>query len=177
MLKTLIVVAALCGWYPAVATAGDAPGRDASTNEATAPEGSVAAALKEDAPQVKGKAPRHPQRLTPEQVIDERVRRLATSLDLDETQQGRLREVLVNERREIQRLRTDNAHPGADRIGPMLAILEKTREEIRAMLNDEQRKKYPAPLPQNSTAPANADLDYWIRQTQPRPQPGAEQGH
>jgi type II secretory pathway pseudopilin PulG len=133
--------------------------------------------LKTDAPPVRGKGPSHTQRLTPEQVIDERVRRLATSLDLDETQQRRLREVLENERRQIRELRSGNSHAGADHIGPMLAILEKTREEIRGILNEEQRQKYPAPLPQNSTAPANADLDYWIRQTQPRPQQGTELGH
>lgn len=177
MLTRLIVVAALSGWYPAVATAGEPPGPDVSTNGTTAPEDSTAAALKPDAPPVTGRGSRHPQRLTPEQVIDARVRRLATGLDLDEAQQRRLREVLENERRQIRELRTGNPHPGADRIGPMLAILEKTREEIRAMLTDEQRQKYPAPVPQDSTAPANADLDYWIRQTQPRPQQGAEQSH
>jgi len=177
MLTALIVVAALSGGYPAVAAVGEPPGRDASTNEATTPEDSTAEALKRDAPPVRGKGPRHPQRLTPEQVIDERVRRLATSLDLDETQQGRLRAVLENERRQIQKLRTDDFRPGADRVGPMLAILEKTREEIRGILNEEQRQKYPAPPPQSATAPANADLDYWIRQTQPRPQQGTEQGH
>jgi hypothetical protein len=177
MLTRLIVVAALSGWYPAVATAGEPPGGDASAHEATAPEDSTPGALKTDVLPVRGKAPRHPQRLTPEQVIDERVRRLATSLDLDETQQGRLREVLENERRQIRELRTGNPPPGADRIGPMLAILERTREEIRAMLNEEQRQKYPASPPQNSTAPANADRDYWIQQTQPRQQPGAGQGH
>jgi hypothetical protein len=177
MLTRLIVVAALSGWYPAVAAAGEAPGRDASTNEATAPEDSTAGALQADGPRVTGKGPRHPQRFTPEQVIDERVRRLATSLDLDETQQSRLREVLENERREIRKLRTNNPHPEADRVGPMLAILERTREEIRAMLNEEQRKKYPAPLPHGSTAPANADLDHWMKLTQPLPPQGAEQGH
>ena len=171
------MVAALFGGYPAVVTAGEPTGRDAPTNEATAPEDSTAAALKPDAPPVTGRVSRHPRHLTPEQVIDARVRKLATSLDLDETQQGRLKEVLENERRQIQKLRTDDSRPGADRVGPMLAILEKTREEIRGILNEEQRQKYPAPLPQNATAPANADLDYWIRQTQPRPQQGTEQGH
>lgn len=160
-----------------MAAAAEPPGRDASTDQATAPEDSTAGALRTDALPVTAKGPRHPQRLTPEQVIDARVHRLATSLDLDETQQRRLREVLENERRQIRELRTGNPHPGADRIGPMLAILEKTREEIRAMLTDEQRQKYPASLPQNTTAPANADLDYWIRQTQPGPQQGPEQGH
>lgn len=177
MLTALIVVGALSGGSTAAATAAERPEQDASTSEATAPEESTPGALKTDALPVMGKSPRHPQHLTPEQVIDARVHRLATSLDLDETQQRRLREVLENERRQIQELRTGNPHPGADRIGPMLAILEKTRQEIRAMLNEEQRQKYPASLPQNATAPANADLDYWLRQTQPGPQQGPEQGH
>jgi len=98
-------------------------------------------------------------------------------LALDEAQQARLRAVLQSERQQINRVLRDNPQPGADRVGPMLAILDRTREEIRAMLNEEQRKNYPAAVPRDSTAPANVDVDYWMRLTRPAPPEGAVQGN
>jgi hypothetical protein len=181
MLSALIVLAAL-----ALASA-DAAAASTDPVQATTIEGAAAQAPQDDGPArqaatedalpVKAKAPRHPQRLTPEQVIDERVQRLARSLDLDETQQAKLRGILENEHRQISTVRTESPPAGVDRVGLMLAILDRTREEIRAMLSEEQRKKYPAAVPRGSTAPASADLDFWMRRTQPPPPQGTEQGH
>jgi hypothetical protein len=148
--------------------------RDGPADETKAPDEAATGIPRLDAPPLRGRGPRHPQRLTPEQVIDERIHRLAKILELDEAQQARLREVLRSERRQINSVR-ENPHPGADRVGPMLAILDRTREEIRAMLNEEQRKKYPAAVPRDSTAPATADVDYWMRLTQPAPREGGAQ--
>jgi hypothetical protein len=66
---------------------------------------------------------------------------------------------------------TDNPRPGADRVGLTLAILERTREQIRAMLNDEQKKKYPASVTRELIAPADADT--WLKLMQPAAGPGA----
>jgi hypothetical protein len=134
------------------------------------------AAVKSDMPRAGG--PRHPpQHLTAEQALNERVSRMTRALELNEAQQARLREILTNERQQIMKLRTDNPHPGAERVGPALAILDRTREEIRAMLNEEQKKKYPAVVPRDMTAPANADVDYWMRLTHTAPTQGAGPGH
>jgi hypothetical protein len=142
---------------------------DGPADEIKVPDEAATAIPRVDAPGVKGRGPRHSQRLTAEQIIDGRVRRLAKALELDEAQQARLREVLRSERQQINSMWRENPHPAADRVGPMLAILDRTREEIRAMLTEEQSKKYPAAVPRGSTAPANADLDYWMRLTQPAP--------
>jgi hypothetical protein len=139
----------------------------------------AADALQRDAPAAsdpagaRAKVPRHPQRLTAAQVIEERVRRLTRVLDLNETQQARLAELLESERREIRRVWTENPRPQADRTGPTLAIIDRTRNEIRAMLNDEQKKKYPAAVPRDSLAPANADTEYWLRLIQSVPRQDA----
>jgi hypothetical protein len=161
----------------AKAPTGDALRPDSSVDGAAAAQnGPAAEAAKSNAP--RARIPRHPsQRLTPEQALDERVLRLTRALELDEAQQARLREVLTNERRQIMKLRTDNPHPQADRVGPALAILDHTREEIRAMLNEEQKKKYPAPVPRSATTAASADVDYWMRLMQPAPPQGAQAGH
>ena len=145
--------------------ADDAPRHEVPADGAPVPDGSATETARPDVPRTR--PPRYPQRLTPEQVIDARVRRLTRSLDLDERQQARLRAVLQNERRQMRKLWIDNPRPAADRVGPALAIIDRTRDEIRAMLNEEQTKKYPAALPRESLGPANADLEHWMRQTQP----------
>lgn len=155
----------------------DSPRRNEPAHEAGTPDEAAIGTPRSDVPRVKGKGARNLQRLTPEQVIDARVRRLAKMLALDEAQQARLRAVLQSERQQINSIWRDNPHPGADRVGPMLAILDRTREEIRAMLNEEQRKNYPAAVPRDSTAPANVDVDYWMRLTRPAPPEGAVQGN
>jgi hypothetical protein len=123
----------------------------------------------------RARAARHPPRLTANEALDERVRRLAKSLDLDETQQARLKELLEDERRDIWKVWTENPQPEADRTGPTMAILDGTRDRIRAMLNEQQKKKYPAAVPRDTTGPAHADPEYWLRLTRQQPKPDAEQ--
>jgi hypothetical protein len=102
-----------------------------------------------------------------DQVNETAVRRLTRILELDAGQQVRLREILDNQRRQIRKVWADTAGYGSDRVTPTRAVLERTREEIRAMLNEEQRKKYPAAIPQEGLAPARADVEHWIDLTQP----------
>ena len=97
------------------------------------------------------------------QSIDESVRRLARGLDLDAGQQTRLREILVNQHRQVMLLRNGAAAASGDVTGATMAIYDQTRARIRAMLNDEQLKKYPAALPRDQTAPAQADLQKWLQ--------------
>ena len=104
----------------------------------------------------------HPTHRTAGQGIEDRVNLLSRGLGLDAAQQAQLRELLVNEHRQIAQVWRDNAQPTADRVGPTRAIIEHTKAQIRAMLTDEQRTKYPAAVPQGQLAPANADLDKWM---------------
>lgn len=101
--------------------------------------------------------------LTVAQSIDESVHRIAHGLDLDPSQQERLRQILVDQRRHIMQLRGGGSAVSGDVAGTMLAIYDQTRARIRAMLNEEQRKKYPAAVPPEQTAPAQADLQHWMQ--------------
>jgi hypothetical protein len=102
-----------------------------------------------------------PSHRTPAQVIDANVRRLAQGLRLDHEQQARLREILVDQYAQLMKLRTESA-PGTDRVGAMRAIVDRTREKIRGMLNDEQKKQYATDVPREVTAATRADLEHWI---------------
>jgi hypothetical protein len=190
MLRTMLVLAVIALWGSvvaqepaaaadaslkapqAVAPAAEAHQPDDAADGALAHDGGAPAAVKSDSP--RGRGQRHPpQHLTAEQVLNERVNRMTRALELNDAQQARLREVLTNERQQLMKLRTS----GTDRVGPALAILDRTREDIRAMLNEEQKKKYPAVAPRDMTAPASADVDYWMGLTRPATAQGAGPGH
>jgi hypothetical protein len=98
---------------------------------------------------------------TPAQVIDANVHRLARGLKLDQEQQARLREILVDQYAQMMKLRTGSA-PGTDRAGAVRAIVDRTRERIREMLNDEQKKQYATDVPREVTAATRADLEHWL---------------
>jgi hypothetical protein len=150
------------------AAAGGAPAANAVAPDATKPDAPApdAATVKPDArgaDKPKARAQRQPTGRKPGQGIDESVRRLTRALDLDPEQQARLRQILVDQQRQAQGLRNERSQPGADQAGLTLAVLERTKERIRAMLNEEQRKKYSADVPREMTAPANADLQHWMQ--------------
>ena len=143
---------AACWSDDAAATGPAAP----ASEVAAKPAGADAAA-----PRVLRHGPvRH---LTIAQSIDESVRRLARGLDLDPGQQVRLRQILVDQHRQMMKLRSGASGVSGDVTGTMLAIYDQTRARIRAMLNDEQLKKYPAAVPRDQTAPAQADLQHWMQ--------------
>jgi hypothetical protein len=139
---------------------------DAQVAQST-PPGPIGEATQGDVPPADspGSATRsrshRPAHRTPAQVIDANVRRLAQGLKLDQEQQGKLRGILVDQYAQLMKLRTESA-PGTDRAGAMRAIVDRTRERIRQMLNDEQKKQYAIDVPREVTAAARADLDHWL---------------
>lgn len=102
-------------------------------------------------------------RLTVAQSIDVSVGRLTRGLELDPGQQARLRQILVDQHRQVLQLRSGNATAPVDVTGTTMAIYAQTKARIRVMLNDEQRKKYSADVPHDTLAPAQADLQHWMQ--------------
>ncbi len=153
----MLGLSAPCG--PAVAAASDVP---LPAAEAAAPEASA------EPPTPNAQTPRvshhrPARRLTVAQSIDESVGRLARGLDLDLGQQARLRQILVDQHRQMMQMRSGGSGVSGDATSAMLAIYDQTRARIRAMLNEEQLKKYPAAVPRDQTAPAQADLQHWMQ--------------
>jgi hypothetical protein len=148
---------------PAVAAAEGVP-----LPTAAAPETSDVPEASAESPTPNAATPRvshhrPARRLTVAQSIDESVRRLARGLDLDLSQQVRLRQILVDQHQQMMQLRTRGSGVSGDMTGAMLAIYDQSRARIRAMLNEEQLKKYPAAVPREQTAPAQADLQHWMQ--------------
>ena len=103
-------------------------------------------------------------RLSTEDRIEQRVRAMATALNLSANQQGQLRSLLIEQRSQVLRIRSDPSMAPDDRIGALRAINQRTSERIHAMLDQEQRNKYsPPPSPtepaQGDEAPARGSTD------------------
>lgn len=101
--------------------------------------------------------------------LDDRVKILAKNLDMDEAQQTAVKKILEQRQQEILRLRTDPALSGEARIEQFRALQGTTVERIRAVLNEEQRKKYNPLAPRElKPAPDQRSVEDWLKLTTPQ---------
>jgi hypothetical protein len=98
--------------------------------------------------------------------IDDQVKGLAENLSLNAEQQASVKRILEQRQRDSLRILQDS--PANDRIGSLRALQLRTAAQIRAVLNDEQKKKY-NPLgqrPPQQTSP-QPSVEDWIKATTP----------
>ena len=97
-------------------------------------------------------------------ALEQRITLMSTELGLDERQRGELRKILINQRMQIMRLWSDTSVPAASRVGATRVISEQTGDQIRALLNEEQKVKYNHPRkPRDATADPNArSVEDWM---------------
>ena len=76
------------------------------------------------------------------QTLDDRVEHLARYLDLNERQRSALKNILLENQQEILKMRGVSSQGEELQMDRFRAIKDKTTERIRAMLTEEQRKKY-----------------------------------
>ncbi len=102
-------------------------------------------------------------------TIDDRVKVLARSLELNEAQQAAVKKILEQRQQEALRIRQDASISGGARIERFRALQDHTVERIRAVLNEEQRKKYD-PLAVRRVAPASdqKSVEDWLKVTTPQ---------
>jgi Spy/CpxP family protein refolding chaperone len=98
-------------------------------------------------------------------TVDDQVKGFAKNLDLNEEQQAAVKKIL--ERRQQESVRIMRSGSGPDGVGRLQALQIGTVEQIRAVLTEEQKKKYnplaPHP-PQTSSQPSVED---WMKATKP----------
>ena len=102
-------------------------------------------------------------------TLEDRVKVMARNLDLDQAQQNAVLTILQARREETLRLRRDTSISGSDRIDQFRALQDKTVLQIRAVLNDEQKKKYD-PLAVRTREPATGQksVEDWLELTAPK---------
>ena len=101
-------------------------------------------------------------------TIDNRVRVLARSLDLNEAQQAAVKKILEQRQQETLRIRQDTSISGGARIERFRALQDNTVERIRAVLNEEQKRKYdPLAVRRIQPAPQQRSVEDWLKVTTP----------
>lgn len=96
--------------------------------------------------------------------VDDQVRGLARTLELSDTQQLAVKKILESRQQATMRILRNTS--GDDRISGIRALQLRTVAEIRAVLNDEQRKKY-NPLGQRPPQPTSPQpsVEDWMKAT------------
>ncbi|MBS0579496.1 MAG: hypothetical protein JSR36_09550 [Proteobacteria bacterium] len=102
--------------------------------------------------------------------LEQRVAYYTRNLHLDERQQAQLRELLVEQRERVQQLWADPKLDSAQRIHATRALEDATSDQIRNMLNDEQRRQYNPPRPPPAPKPleTQASVEEWMNQLSAR---------
>jgi Spy/CpxP family protein refolding chaperone len=73
-----------------------------------------------------------------------RADRLATQLQLSSDQKAKLEDILKSEQSQMQNLRADSSLSRQDRHSKMMDIHKTSDDQIRALLNADQQKKWDA---------------------------------
>jgi hypothetical protein len=101
--------------------------------------------------------------------LDDRVKALAATLNLDQQQQVAVKRILEQRQQETLRLRQDTSITGSTRIERLRALQDQTVQRIRLVLNDEQKKKYdPLAVRQAGPAPGQKSVEDWLKVTTPQ---------
>jgi hypothetical protein len=145
---------AVCALVGSEAAAADDAATAAATTDATATDPAPAQLPAEP-------SPRPPSQPTTGRTLDHRVKALSKALDLDAAQRAELREILEDRRQAVMKIWSDRALLPAERVPATHAVEERTAERIRAILNDEQKKRYNPPKPKGTQAPP-ANVEAWM---------------
>ncbi len=94
-------------------------------------------------------------------TLDHRVAALTKALALDARQQAELQQIFTNQRAAVMKIWRDPALLAAERAPATRAVEERTADQIRSILSDEQKKRYNPPKPQ-IPAPEPPDVAAWM---------------
>ncbi len=120
------------------------------------------------APEAPAAKPQVNQPPTRKSNIDARVSMLAKSLDLSVEQQSAVKNILEQRQQKTLSIRRDPSISGSTRIERFRMLQEATVERIRAVLNDEQKKKYdPMAARRNQSTPEHSVED-WLKASSPK---------
>ena len=99
-------------------------------------------------------------------TLDQRVKRFAKVLDLDESQQTRLKSVLEHQQMQANQIRLDQSLAGVERVSRLRDLQRDAVSQIRALLNDEQKKKYDPLGHEKPTNSSDSYVNDWMKTPQ-----------
>ena len=106
-------------------------------------------------------------------TLQHRVDVLSKALQLDARQRTELLAILERQRQAVSKIWSDPAMLPAERTPATMALQERTANQIRAILSEEQKKLYNPPKPQGAETPP-PNVEEWMRK-QTRTQARQEQ--
>jgi len=125
---------------------------------------SVESAVADDAaaaPTVNPPGLRHAARVSTGSSLEHQVAKLSIALDIDQGQQSKLLIILEQQRDDVRKVWRDARIAPSDRVVATRRIGDQTADQIRGILNEDQRKKYIPP--KVSVPPPNgSDVDSWM---------------
>lgn len=96
--------------------------------------------------------------------LEQRVQLLSRELDLNLEQRAAVRRILQGQREAVQHIWQDPAIDPAERAPAVRLLGERTADQIRAVLNEEQRKKYNRALTDGALSTrSNVNVEGWLR--------------
>jgi Spy/CpxP family protein refolding chaperone len=112
--------------------------------------------------------PHHTSSRYKRRTLDDRVAVLSKNLELTGAQRSAVKKILEQRQQQTVRIRESEA-PGNVRIEQFRALQERTVAQIRAVLTDEQKKKYDPLIPRTRPAPSTPQrsVEDWIKATTP----------
>jgi hypothetical protein len=149
-----------------------AAGSTAAAGEAAVPAADQSSGDTAVMPSAALPATRPPARLRAGGSLQHRVDVLSKALQLDARQRTQLITILESQRQTVSTIWSDPKMLPAERTPATRALQERTANQIRAILSDEQRKLYNPPKPEGD-APPTPNVEEWMRkqsQTQARQQ-------
>ncbi|MHB8726443.1 MAG: hypothetical protein ACYC9Z_13915 [Casimicrobiaceae bacterium] len=99
--------------------------------------------------------------------LERRVKALATALDLDARQQAELRKILLLQQSAVRKIWSDGALTAAEKVPATRAVEDRSADQIRAILNEDQKRRYNPPRPQGAQSPP-PDVGAWMDSAQKR---------
>lgn len=91
------------------------------------------------------------------------VKGMAKYLELDQKQRMALQKILEQRQQEVLQMRFAPLPAGSIQIDRFRAIQDRTVERIRAVLNEEQRKKYDLLTVRRLTPPQTVNVEDWLK--------------
>ena len=127
--------------------------------------GASALAQAPESPTPQPQVNQHPPRKS---NIDARVSILAKSLELTAEQQSAVKSILEQRQQKTLLIRSDPSISGSMRIERFRMLQETTVERIRAVLNDEQKKKYDPMAARHIQSTPEHSVEDWLKASTPK---------
>jgi hypothetical protein len=93
---------------------------------------------------------------------------LAKALDLTTEQQSAVKSILEHRQQKTLSIRRDPSLSGGARIERFRMLQEATVERIRAVLNDEQKKKYDPLAARHAQSTPEHSVEDWLKASTPK---------